>query len=114
MTKDIAESGNALIDLIRKERQRELCLEGHRWYDLRRYTVCEKYPWSKTYRHTYTKFTTISYQTVPGETRIYELGLNDKAYTLTLPREVLDFQVNLGSNNRPEREPVEIIENNNN
>ena len=110
----IAESGNALIDLIREERQRELCLEGHRWYDLRRYTVCEKYPWSKTYRHTYTKFTTISYQTVPGETRIYELGLNDKAYTLTLPREVLDFQVNLGSNNRPEREPVEIIENNNN
>ncbi|MFR7810103.1 MAG: hypothetical protein ACLU4N_12985 [Butyricimonas faecihominis] len=40
--------------------------------------------------------------------------MNDKAYTLTLPREVLDFQVNLGSNNRPEREPVEIIENNNN
>ncbi|MFR7810102.1 MAG: RagB/SusD family nutrient uptake outer membrane protein [Butyricimonas faecihominis] len=26
---------------MREERQRELCSEGHRWYDLRRYTVCE-------------------------------------------------------------------------
>ncbi len=40
----VSATGNDLIDLIREERQRELCLEGHRWYDLRRYTVCTKYP----------------------------------------------------------------------
>ena len=33
------ESGADLIKLIREERERELCLEGHRWFDLRRYMV---------------------------------------------------------------------------
>ena len=30
------ESGADLIELIREERERELCLEGHRWFDLTR------------------------------------------------------------------------------
>lgn len=50
------ESGESLVTLIREERQCELCLEGHRWYDLRRYLVCEKYPYSKTITHYYTSF----------------------------------------------------------
>ena len=53
VTPAVNATGNDLIDLIREERQRELCLEGHRWYDLRRYTVCTKYPWSKVIRHVY-------------------------------------------------------------
>lgn len=103
----IVESGNALIDLIREERQRELCLEGHRWYDLRRYTVCEQYPWSKPYRHAFTEFDFMNNE--PTRTRVYELEEYDAAYTLALPKEVTDFQNTLGSNERPDRAPVEVI-----
>lgn len=105
----INESGNALIDLIRRERQRELCLEGHRWFDLRRHAACEQYPSSKTYRHAYTEFELRIGDIIPVRTRTYELEVNDKAYTLAFPHEVLDFQNDLNKNNRPEREPVETI-----
>ena len=33
-SRPITESGESLVTLIRAERQRELCLEGHRWFDL--------------------------------------------------------------------------------
>ena len=105
----INESGNALIDLIRCERQRELCLEGHRWFDLRRHAACEKYPSSKTYRHAYTEFELRIGDIIPVRTRVYELEINDKAYTLAFPYEVLNFQSSLNKNNRIEREPIEYI-----
>ena len=109
----LTETGNDLIDLIREERQRELCLEGHRWYDLRRYTVCEEYPWSKSYQHTYTEFTYSSevWDYIPTRIRTYELQENDEAYTLALPREVRDFQNTIATNNRPERQPISMTEN---
>lgn len=30
-------SGDELLEFVRNERRRELCFEGHRWFDLRRY-----------------------------------------------------------------------------
>ena len=93
------ESGESLVTLVREERQCELCLEGHRWYDLRRYLVCEKYPYSKTITHYYTSFD----YNGPLYTKRYMLETNDPAYTLALPKEVLDFQNNLGTNHRPTR-----------
>ena len=72
----ITASGADLIAFIRDERQRELCLEGHRWFDLRRYTVCEQYPWSKSYRHAFTEF---DMDQNPTRTRVYELEENDEA-----------------------------------
>ena len=93
------ESGESLVTLIREERQCELCLEGHRWYDLRRYLVCEKYPYSKTITHYYTSFD----YNGPLYTKRYMLETNDPAYTLALPKDVLDFQNNLGTNHRPTR-----------
>ena len=105
----ISESGNALVQLIREERQRELCLEGHRWFDLRRYAACEKYPWSKTYRHSFTEFKFRGWDKVPVLTRTYELQANDKAYTMAFPTEVLNFQNTLNKNERPEREPIRTI-----
>ena len=106
VSRPITESGQALVDLIRLERQRELCLDGHRWFDLRRYTVREKYPYTKTIMHTYTKYKYDSrvFAYVPLETWSYELKENDPAYTLALPKEVLDFQPSLGSNSRPVRQ----------
>lgn len=98
----VTESGNALVDLIRKERQRELCLEGHRWFDLRRYTVCEKHAETKSITHTFTDFNTYG---EPKKVRSYELMPNDPAYTLAFPKEVLDFQNTLGKNHRQERFP---------
>ena len=47
----ITESGEALVQLIREERRRELCFEGHRWFDLRRYAVSPKYPELKRIKH---------------------------------------------------------------
>lgn len=43
--------GENLVRFIREERRRELCFECHRWFDLRRYAVCEKYPEKKEVRH---------------------------------------------------------------
>lgn len=40
----VTETGEALIDFIRDERRRELCFEGHRWFDLRRYAVNSIHP----------------------------------------------------------------------
>lgn len=44
-------AGEQLVRLVREERRRELCFECQRWFDLRRYAVCEKYPDSKEIAH---------------------------------------------------------------
>ena len=44
-------SGEALMTLIRDERWREFCFEGQRWFDLRRYAVNKKYPYTPSIRH---------------------------------------------------------------
>ena len=41
-----------LVNFIRSERRRELCFEGHRWADLKRYAVNSKYPLKIEIRHT--------------------------------------------------------------
>lgn len=40
----IPAASQELVEFIRAERRRELCFEGHRWFDLRRYAVNAKYP----------------------------------------------------------------------
>lgn len=90
-----------LFAFIRDERARELLLEGHRWFDLRRYTVNPQH-YSKPITHYYTDFNAGnadgSYSTLT-----YTLAANDDAYTLALPREVTDFQNTLPSVIRPPR-----------
>ena len=93
-------SGNALIDFIREERAREFLLEGHRWFDLRRYTVCAEYPWSKTIDHGYHYYANYSLD----YTDVYRLEEYDDAYTLPIPRAIREFQVSLGNNPRPDRQ----------
>lgn len=104
-TSSINLSGNALIDFIREERAREFILEGHRWFDLRRYCVCQEYPWSKSIEHSYHYFA--NYGDL-DYTDVYKLEEFDDAYTLPIPREVLEFQVSLGNNPRPARNPMRV------
>ncbi len=94
-------TGNSLIDFIREERAREFLLEGHRWFDLRRYTVCEPYPWSKTIEHTYNYYEGYYYSASYAD--VYRLEEFDLAYTLPIPREIREFQTSIGDNYRPVR-----------
>ena len=103
------ESGADLIKLIREERERELCLEGHRWFDLRRYMVCEKQPYTKTIRKSYTTFEYVSWTNVPVQTVVYQLEENDAAYTLPIPKEVLEYNTGMKNNERGVRPVVETI-----
>lgn len=102
---NVSESGNELIELIRDERAREFIVEGHRWFDLRRYTVCEPYPWSKIIEHPYYYYTRANYSDVIDRIDWYRLEKNDGAYTLPIPREIRNFQVSLGNAARPPRVP---------
>lgn len=112
---DVSASGSELINLIRDERARELCLEGHRWFDLRRYAVCSVQPYTKTIRHNYTlmqqqlSYVTWSYEWVPIQSRFYELKTDDAAMTMPIPKEVLDFHIGMPNNERAMRAPVEVV-----
>lgn len=101
-------NGNDLIDFIREERAREFLLEGHRWFDLRRYTVCEPYPWSKTIDHAY-KYYSSNYRKDLDYIDTYRLEKNDQAYTLPIPREIRQFQVSIGNNPRPARVANRVV-----
>ena len=98
-------SGSQLVNFVRDERERELCLEGHRWFDLRRYTVDAQYPYSKEITHYFTDFNAERDPVTGSEfvTTVYTLAENDPAYTLALPKEVTDFQPSLPSVSRPDR-----------
>lgn len=98
-TVDVNESGNSLIQLIRDERAREFLLEGHRWFDLRRYTVNTVYPWSKAIEHVHNYYANSKFD----HADYYRLEENDAAYTLPIPREIRSFQNSLGNNERPDR-----------
>lgn len=76
-------TGTALVERIRLERRLELCYEGHRWFDLRRYGMPS---FSRTW-----KVGGVAVQT-------YQLLEKDPAYTLPIPQEVLDRNRNLIQN----------------
>lgn len=95
-------SGEALVKEIREERRRELALEGHRWFDLRRYQVCEKYPESRPIKRVDYIYTQNSPYTLI-EKREYTLEAFDAAYTLNIPQEVIEFNTGMENNPRPVR-----------
>ena len=76
-------SGDELLEFVRNERRRELCFEGHRWFDLRRYGM-------------------------PSFTRVWKEGgvaakwftmeKEDAAYTLPISKEVMDRNPGLVQN----------------
>ena len=101
-------SGKDLVDSVRVERRRELCLEGHRWFDLRRYMVNEQYPYEKTLTNNYL-LVELDYATwgyVATESGMYELPPHDPAWTLPIPRSELDINLGMQDNVRGPRESI--------
>lgn len=98
-------TGEELVNQIRTERRKELCFEGHRWFDLRRYAVCEKYPYTKTLVHVYNVCNDYGWK-YP-----YTLVLppNDPSYTFAIPKSVIDFFTDgsMPTNPRYKRDPLE-------
>ena len=96
-----------MVNFIRDERRRELCFEGHRWFDLRRYAVNSVYPYEKEIRH-------ISYDFLEGS-GVYRAGTyvlkpysqDAAAYMLPIPRYAIEFNEGTLTNEvRPSREVV--------
>jgi len=75
--------GDALIQLVREERRRELCFEGVRWFDLRRWGM-----------ESFTK----KWKVYDGESRRYVIEKNDPAFTLPIPQDVIDRNPGLVQN----------------
>ncbi len=101
-----ARSGEKLIELIRDERRRELCGEGHRWFDLRRYAVHPKYPSTKEIVHDHYFYdNSIRQVTYVGSYRLnmYEL---EPAYVIPIPQHVIEFNKGnmVDNETRPDRE----------
>lgn len=97
-------TGEELVKEIRNERRRELCFEGHRWFDLRRYSVLEKHPLHKTVVHAFNAYTE---QNSFLTTHLFTLPSGDAAYTFSLPESFVSFdKVPMPNNLRPERVEV--------
>ena len=103
-------SGEELVRFIREERQRELCLEGHRWFDLRRYKVAEKFPQATTINHVVENRvrneTTWTYETIWK--RRFTLTPEDPAWVLPLPKVELDKNTGMIDNPRNERKGEDV------
>ncbi|MEY8685994.1 RagB/SusD family nutrient uptake outer membrane protein [Bacteroides sp. AN502(2024)] len=96
-------TGEELMKQIRDERRRELCFEGQRWFDLRRYAVNPTYPFTKKILHI---LNTITDKGVYRLTRGYVLEERDDAYTFPIPRSVVDFDEIKNNNPRVKRLPA--------
>ena len=89
---EIFGSDEALIEFIRDERRRELCFEGHRWFDLRRWGM-------PAITHTW-------YDS-EGTSSTYRLEECDLMYTVPIPNEAMQKNGKLVQNPLPEkRSPI--------
>lgn len=86
----ITVSGKALVDLVREERRRELSFEGHRWFDLRRYAVNAKYPFTKTIRHKHVSYGNNGYF-YDGYYQLNEYAQDKAAYIVPIARDEIEF-----------------------
>lgn len=76
-------TGDALVEFVRQERRLELCFEGFRWFDLRRYGM-----------PSFSRDWIVSGQKVA----VYTISDKDPSYTLPIPEEVLEKNNNLEQN----------------
>ena len=82
-------SNNAeLVQFVRNERRRELCYEGHRWFDLRRWGM-------PSITHTW--------YNEDGSRSTYTLQEGDLMYTVPIPDEALQSNSSLEQNELPSK-----------
>lgn len=74
-------SGSDMIELVRKERRRELCFEALRWFDLRRWGM-------NRMEHTW-------YELTYGDRQVFVLEKDDPGYTLPIPHTILEANPDL-------------------
>ncbi len=98
----ISFDADAIINEIRDERRKELCFEGHRWFDLRRYSVNQIQPFQKDIIRYYSVYNINTNALI--QTEIYRLPAGDPAYTFPLPKSVIEFESGLENNPRNTRE----------
>ena len=102
---DQSYSGEELINQIRTERRKEFCVEGQRWFDLRRYAVNVLHPYKRTIDRVYTVYNDGGNVALRNET--YRLDIDDPAYTFAIPKSVIEFdKVPMPDNVRKVREPI--------
>ena len=100
--RDIEYSAADITEAVREERRKELCFEGHRWFDLRRYAVCRKAPFKKVIEHMFSVYDWDNRREFKhGE--VYSLQENDLAYTFAIPKSVLEFDTGMQDNPREQR-----------
>ena len=97
-----------LVNEIRNERRKEFSFEGQRWFDLRRYRVCEKYPSKISLTHNYTYFTDRG-QDAMTETHVFTLTEDDPSWTCPIPQEVIEFNTGMPNNGNVYRD-YQVIE----
>lgn len=86
-TVSVTETGSALVDRVRLERRLELCFEGHRWFDLRRYGMPS---------------ITHEWKSDGKVIKRYTLKEKDLFYTWPIPQEVMEENRKLVQNPLPE------------
>ena len=91
-----------LVELVREERRKELCFEGHRWFDIRRYAVNEKSPFKKEIIRTFAVYN-LDANNKAEHVEFYKLEKDDKSYTFSIPKVVLEFDVGMPDNIREQR-----------
>lgn len=95
----ITASGNALLDKIRNERRIELCFEEHRYFDLRRWKIAEKYLNKVVTGITILKLPDGTKKYIPGKV-VEERKFIERMYWLPIPKSEMDkspaFQQNPG------------------
>ncbi len=90
-----------LVNFIRSERRKELCFEGHRWPDLKRYAVNTKYPYNEPIRHGQYRFT--GSMTGGDLEGYYVLGKYEEDDGWIMPFPSKEITYNEGTIENPER-----------
>jgi len=102
-------AGGELVNFIREERRRELCFEGHRWFDLRRYGVNSKYPFSKSIRHNSYAYNSALASYLQGYYELKPYSQDAAAYVVPLhPFEIQFNRETLTNEPRPARPMVKL------